>query len=212
MSALYPVMLDLSRCRVLVVGGGSVALRKVRGLLAGGGAPSVVSPRVTPELREIVEAHGLTLRERPFAPGDTAGFHLVFAATDRPEVNATVAREAEGNGGLVAMADDGVGSTFQVPIALREEDLVVAISTGGAAPMLARLIRERVEGVISPGLGRTVRRLAALRTQVQERWPTDESRRRALWSELITPEFLDLALAGRDEEVESRISRCLLQS
>lgn len=212
MSGLYPVFLELSRCRVLVVGGGAVALRKVEGLVEAGGRPVVVAPETAPGLRALAERAGLELRPRPYRAGDAEGFHLVFAATDRPEVNARVAREAEAAGGLASVADDAEGSAFHVPATVRRGPVVAALSTGGASPLLARRLRERVEAVVTPGVGRAADRLTEVRAEVRARWPEDEARRRAFWFELITPEFLDCAAAGRDEEVEERITRCLSQS
>ena len=140
-------------------------------------------------------------------------FRLVFAATDRR------GREPVGRGrrargrGAGSRADEGGESDFHVPSHLRRDDVVVAFSTGGASPLLARRLRERLEAdVVTPGLGRAARRLADVRAEVQARWAGDEGRRRAFWFELITPEFLDLAVAGRDEDVEQAITRCLSQS
>jgi precorrin-2 dehydrogenase/sirohydrochlorin ferrochelatase len=211
-SALYPVLLDLRRVRVLVVGGGAVATRKVEGLVEAGGRPDVVAPELTPELRALVEREGLSCRLRPYAPGDAAGYALVFAATNLPEVNARVAREAAEAGALASIADAGAGSDFHVPATIRRGDVVVALSTGGASPLLSRRLRERLEAVVTPGVGRAAARLETVREEVRARWPEDEARRRAFWFDLITPDLLDSAVEGRDEEVEARISRCLSQS
>jgi precorrin-2 dehydrogenase/sirohydrochlorin ferrochelatase len=205
-------MLDAARLNVLVVGGGAVALRKVRGLVDADARPEIVSPEVTDELRRMIDAHGLVWRRRPYAAGDVRGFHLVFAATDTAEVNAAVAREADEAGALVGVADDGEGSTLHVPSVIRRDDVMVAFSTGGASPLLARRLRERLEHVVTPGLGRAAARLADVRDEVRARWPADEDRRRAAWFSLVTPEFLDAAIAGRDEDVEHRIAACLSQS
>lgn len=210
--SLYPLMLDVARCRILVVGGGAVAERKVRGLVDAGASPVVVAPDVTDGIRAWGDAGRIALHLRRYEAGDALGRHLVFAATDDADVNAAVAAEASADGALVSMADDGEGSMFHLPASIRQDDVVVALSTGGAAPLLARRLKERIESVVTPGLGRAARRLAELRTEVQARWPEDEDRRRALWFSLITPDFLDVAIAGHDEEVESRISRCLSQS
>ena len=212
MSARLPLLVDAARLRVLVVGGGAVALRKVRGVVEAGGRPEIVSPELCAGLREVVEGAGLLWKARGWEAGDARGFHLVFAATDRAEVNSEVAREAEAGGALVSVANDGAGSLFHLPAVIRREGVTVAFSTGGAAPLLARRLRERLEAVVTPGLGRAAARLAALRGEVQARWAGDEGRRRALWFELITPEFVDDAVAGRDEDVERRIGRCLSQS
>jgi precorrin-2 dehydrogenase/sirohydrochlorin ferrochelatase len=211
-SARYPVMLDVSRLSVLVVGGGEVALRKVRGLVDAGGRPEIVSPEVHPELLQIVRAHGLTWHERPYLPGDGAEFSVLFAATDSRQVNEAAAREAADDGALVDVADDPRHSNFHVAAALRQDEVVVAVSTGGASPLLARRLRERLEAVVTPGLGRAARRLARVREEVRARWPRDGERRREAWFGLVTPEFLDAAIEGRDDDVEHHIAACLSQS
>lgn len=208
----YPVMLDVARLRVLVVGGGAVAARKVASLVDAGGAPVIVAPEVSEELRAVADAHELTWFPRAYRSVDVEGFHLVFAATNSAEVNAAVADDARRAGSLVSRADEGGESDFQVPSHLRREQVVVAISTGGASPLLARRIGERLDDVVTAGLGRAAGRLAEARADVQARWAGDEGRRRAFWFSLITPEFLDLAIQGRDEEVERAIARCLSQS
>jgi precorrin-2 dehydrogenase / sirohydrochlorin ferrochelatase len=177
-----------------------------------GARPEIVSPDLAPALRQAVDAHALPWQARPYRAGDAQGRHLVFAATDAREVNAQVAREAEAAGALVDVADDGEGSTFHVPAVMRRGDVVVALSTGGASPLLARRIRDRLEAVVTEGLGRAARRLSALRDEVQARWPGDEARRRDLWFRLVTAEFVDDAVAGRDGDIETRIERCLSQS
>jgi precorrin-2 dehydrogenase/sirohydrochlorin ferrochelatase len=208
----YPALLDLREARVLVVGGGEVAARKVRTLVECGGHPEIVAPALDAELAALVERSGLHWRARAYQAGEASGFHLVFAATDRPEVNSAVAREARGAGAWVNVADDAAASTFHVPAALRAGEVTVALSTGGASPLLARRLRERLEETVTPGLGRAVDRLRGTRAEVHARWPDDEGRRRAFWFTLITQEFLDCAIAGQDEEVESRIEACLSQS
>lgn len=211
--AAYPVMLDAARLRVLIVGGGAVATRKAAGLVEAGGRPDLVAPAVTEEMQGLIDRNGLEWRPRPYAPGDAGGYRLVFAATDDPAVNGRVAEDARAAGALVSRADEGAESDFHVPSHLRRGDVVVAFATGGASPLLARRLRERLEAaVVTPGLGRAARRLAEVRTDVQARWAADEPRRRAFWFALITPEFLDLAVAGRDEDVEQAIRRCLSQS
>ena len=212
MSALYPVLLDLAVTRVLVVGGGAVAARKVDTIVEAGGHPEVVAPALLPRLAATVEREGLAWRARGYESGDVRGFQLAVAATDRPEVNSAVAREARELGVWVNVVDDPDASTFHVPATVRAGEVTIALSTGGASPLLARRLRERMEGVVTPGLGRTVDRLRETRAAVQARWPEEEERRRAFWFELITQEFLDSAIAGRDDEVESRIEACLSRS
>jgi siroheme synthase-like protein len=211
-SARYPVLLDVSRLRVLVVGGGAVALRKVRALVDAGALPEIVSPEIHPELEALVRAHALLWQARRYESSDVFDMSLVFAATSSAEVNAAVARDADENHTPVNVADDGEGSTFHVPSSIHRDEVVVAVSTGGASPLLARRLRERLEAVVTPGLGRAARRLARARAEVRARWPADEGRRREAWFALVTPDFMDAAIAGRDDEVEHRITACLSQS
>jgi siroheme synthase-like protein len=140
-AVLYPLFMDVSGSRCVVVGGGGVASRKARGLLKSGARVVVVSPEVAPE----IEAMDVTLERRPYAPGDLAGAALAFAATDRREVNAAVAREAKKNGIPVNVADRPADGDFALPSVLRRGGLQVAVSTGGASPSLARKIRDAME-------------------------------------------------------------------
>lgn len=212
MSARYPILLDLADARVLVVGGGPVAQRRVEALVASGGRPVIVAPEVTSALREAIEGAGLVWRARAYESGEAAGYQLVLAATDRSVVNAEIARDARRGGGWVNVADDPAASSFELPAVLRQGEVGIAVSTGGAAPLLSRRLRERLETVVTPGLGRAAERLRDVREQVQARWPDDESRRRSFWFELVTQDFLECAIDGRDGEVESRIEACLSQS
>lgn len=212
MSSLYPVLLDLRGARVLVVGGGAVASRKVDTLVESGGRPEIVAPDLAAPLAVTVERLGLSWAARPYATGDSRGRQLVVAATHRRDVNALVAREAREHGAWVNVADDPEASTFHVPAAIREGDVTVAVSTGGASPLLAGRLRERIADIVTPGLARSIERLRAARSEVQARWPEEEDRRRAFWFALITQDFLDCAIAGQDEEVDSRIEACLSRS
>jgi siroheme synthase-like protein len=143
----------------VVVGGGTVAVRKARKLCQAGAEVVVISPEVHPELGEVsVEIH-----ERPYEPGDLEGADLAFAATDRREVNAAVAREAHARGVSVNVADRPTEGDFAVPSTLRRGGLQVAVSTGGASPTLARRIRNELEEVFGPEWAGVVEELEAVR-------------------------------------------------
>jgi siroheme synthase-like protein len=208
----YPVLLELDGTPVLVVGGGVIAARRTAALVEAGARPVVISPRTEAALDDLAAREGLTLHRRAYRAGDARGFRIVRAATGDREVNAAVAADAAAAGAWVSVVDDPAASTLHLPAALRSGEVTVAVSTGGAAPLLARRLRDRLERLVTPGLGRASERLHALRARVRERWPDDESRRRAFWFALITDEFLDRAIEGRDEELENRIEVCLSQS
>ncbi len=140
-TVLYPLFMDVSGRRCVVVGGGGVASRKARGLLESGARVVVISPEITPE----IEAMDVTVERRLYEPGDLAGSTLAFAATDSREVNAAVAREAKERGIPVNVADRPAEGDFALPSVLRRGGLQVAVSTGGASPTLARRIRDAME-------------------------------------------------------------------
>lgn len=156
---LYPIFLDLSGRRCVVVGGGEVAGRKARKLLQARAEVVVISPEVRPELESVAaEVH-----RRPYGEGDLEGAYLAFAATDVREVNAAVAEEAKERGIPVNVADRPSEGDFALPSVLRRGRLQVAVSTGGASPTLARGIKGELEEVFGPEWAGVVEELHAAR-------------------------------------------------
>lgn len=143
---VYPISLTkLDRVRCVVVGGGAVAERKVAGLLEADAQVLVISPALNEQLAQWLLAGRITHAARPYEAGDLAGAKLVFAATNRREVNAQVAIEAEQHGILLNIADDPAASSFHTNAVVRRGDVVLAASTGGVSPALSALIRRKLE-------------------------------------------------------------------
>lgn len=206
-----PILIDLVKVPVLVVGAGAVATRRCKTILEAGGRPVIVAPRARVEMQALVRRHGLEWRQRNFEDADASGFRLVFAATDSRGANARAAAAGRAAGALVNVADEPATADFHLPATARRGDLVVAVGTGGS-PLLARRLRDKVAELLTPGLEGAAARLAGVRGVVHRQWPDQPERRRAFWFRLITPEFLDAAIAGREEDVELSITRCLSQS
>jgi precorrin-2 dehydrogenase/sirohydrochlorin ferrochelatase len=162
---LYPIFLDLSGRRCVVVGGGGVADRKARKLLQARAEVVVISPEVGAELESVaVEIH-----RREYREGDLEGAYLAFAATNVRKVNAAVAREAKERGIPVNVADSPSEGDFALPSTLRRGRLQVAVSTGGASPTLARRIRGELEGAFGPEWAGIVEEFDRARRSGQER-------------------------------------------
>ncbi len=141
----YPITLtNLRGALVVVVGGGAVGERKLRGLLAAGAAVQLISPAVTPELRTLADSGAITWHARPYQPGDLVGARLVFTATDQRAVNAQVADDAAALGLLCNVADDPHAGDFHLPAVYREPGLLVAVSTEGASPTRAKRLRDQI--------------------------------------------------------------------
>jgi precorrin-2 dehydrogenase/sirohydrochlorin ferrochelatase len=143
--AYYPIFLDLTQRRCLVVGGGPVAERKVHGLLEAGAQVWVVSPALTDALGAWAADGALTHLPRTFQDDDVEDCALVIAATDRGEVNGHVAGTARRHGVLVNVVDTPEACDFIAPAVVRRGALQIAISTGGKSPMLAKRLREGLD-------------------------------------------------------------------
>lgn len=125
---MYPVMLSLRSRRVLVVGGGEVALRKLEGLLAEKALPTVIAPEVVPAIDDLERRGAIELHRRPHRSGDGSGFTLVFAATNDPEVNERVFVEARDAGIWVNVADEPDRCTFHLPARVHRGAMQLAIA------------------------------------------------------------------------------------
>ena len=141
----YPAFLNLREKRCVVVGGGQVALRKVKTLLDCGAEVITISPTFVPELIQLGKGRTIHLFKREYSFGDLEDAFLVVAATDVKEINRKVADEAKKRGVLVNVVDGPEQSDFIVPSFFRRGNLTVAISTGGMSPALSRKIRTRLE-------------------------------------------------------------------
>lgn len=142
---MYPLCLNISGRLCVVIGGGLVAERKVRGLLHAGGLVRVVSPVVTSGLAELAEQHAIDWRQKTYSRADLDGALLVFAATDNTGVQQTVWHDARADGLLINVADAPQACDFQVPAVVRRGDLILSVATNGTSPAVAAMVRRRVE-------------------------------------------------------------------
>ncbi len=212
---LYPIHLHLQGRRCLVVGGGGVAARKVAGLRATGAEVLLVSPEAAPALQAMAERGEIEWRREPYeGRNGTAcldGVFLVMACTDNREVNAAVTREALERGLLVLCADDPEAGSFISPATVRRGDLLLTVSTGGAGPTLAAVLRERLEAEFGPEWAELVEVFGAMRETVKTN-PSEAGRKAAIRRVLDDAEVTELLRAGRRLEAETRIRQCLSSS
>jgi len=141
----YPTFFNLQGKRGMVVGGGEVALRKVKMLLDGGAKVTVISPRPHPEIVKLSKEKAIHLIQRDYEAGDLKDAVIAMVCTDKEKVNRKVADEAKKAGVLVNVADHSEPSDFIIPSFLRRGNLIVAVSTSGVSPALARKIRTKLE-------------------------------------------------------------------
>jgi precorrin-2 dehydrogenase/sirohydrochlorin ferrochelatase len=146
----FPVFLDLKGKRCVVVGGGRVGERKVRILLEAGARVKVVGPGLTSSLLRLKEKGRIDYLSRPYRRGDLTGAFLAIAATDDRRANERIFRQAMDKRILVNVVDDPDHSSFIVPSIVKKQDLLVAISTSGRSPAMARMLRQNLEKEIGP--------------------------------------------------------------
>jgi len=149
-----PAFLDIAGRPCLVIGGGDVAARKIALLERAGGRVHVTSPKLVPSLSRDVAAGRIRHLSDNFSPDQLDGSALVIAATSDRALNAHVSWEAQRRGIPVNVVDDPALCTFQVPAIVDRAPVLIAISTGGASPVLARWVRRRIEGFLPVALGR----------------------------------------------------------
>jgi uroporphyrin-III C-methyltransferase / precorrin-2 dehydrogenase / sirohydrochlorin ferrochelatase len=174
----FPAFFDLTAQKVLIVGGGEVALRKLALLERSGAKVTLVAPEIRPEVAERAAAGKIEAVLREFVPSDLDGARLVIIATSRRAVNRWIAALSEARGIPVNVVDDREASRFIVPAIVDRDPVLVAISTGGASPVLARRLRERLEALIPQRLGNLALWLQTLRRTARRRLPSIDARRR----------------------------------
>lgn len=184
---LFPLFADLRGRRVVVVGGGTVARRKLVPLLAAGARVRLVAPDLPPDLAAHAASGSFEHLPQPFAPHTLDDAWLVLAATSDPEVNRAVAEAAEARRIWVNVVDDVSLSSWQSPARVERGPLQVAISSGGGAPMLARHLREQLEAQLDPSLGELAALLLRERGRILALHPELGDRRRFFDRLLASP-------------------------
>jgi len=203
-----PIFLDLRGRRCLMVGGGDVATRKTDLLLQAGGAVHAVAPELGDGMQALVDSGRVEYRAGEFRESDLDGAQLVIAATDNRPVNARVAQQADARGIPVNVVDDPALCRFIVPAIVDRSPVVAAVSTGGSSPVLARLIRGRLEALIPAAFGRLAALAGDFRHEVKARI-SDGTRRRVFWEGVLGGPIAEMIYSGRDNEARESLNKAL---
>lgn len=203
-----PIFMKLSGQRCLVIGGGEVAARKVGALLRAQGSVTVISPELGAELSALVQDQRVTHIRKTFDPADIDGFNLIISATNRRDVNESVAASARARNIPVNVVDCPELCSFIFPAIVDRSPVVIAVSTGGASPVLARLVRARLETALPAAYGRLANLAESGRLRVKKAIP-DATRRRRFWESTLQGGLADLIFSGRDDEAQLHFDRLL---
>lgn len=196
-----PLFHKLDGRPVLVIGGGDIALRKSVLLAEAGALITLVAPEIEPEVRAFVEARGGSCRVERYAADHLAGHCLVIAATDDDEVNERVSHDAQAVGLPVNAVDAPKLCTVIFPAIVDRSPLVIAISSGGDAPVLARLVRAKLESWIPATYGQLAQLAQRFRARVKTRF-ADLQARRIFWEEVFQGEVAEKVFSGQPQAAE----------
>jgi len=205
----YPANLLVRDRRVVVVGAGRIAARKIEPLLDRGARVVVVAPAPSAQVRAWAEAGRLVLHEREFRAGDLDGAWLAFTATDDAVVNAAVHTEGEMARVWVNSADDPANCSFTLMSVIRRGELVVSVGTGGRSPALSAHLRRRLEEEIGPEYETLLDILAAAREGLRGEGRSSED---ADWQSVFDGGIVDLVRTGRVDEARELLRTCLSSS
>ena len=208
----YPINLDIEGKICIVLGGGHIALRKIKGLLNAKGEVIVIAPEVCEEIRRLVEGGYIEWRRQTYSSGCLSKGLIFIAATNDSEINQLAAEEASSKHMLVNIVNSDCKSptlnTFNVPSIIRKNNLMLTISTEGLSPALSRCIRQHLETQFNDNFARWLERLSAIRAEVKT-LISDAEIREKFWREVMSSENFSLAQNGEIDKAEVNIRNAL---
>lgn len=203
-----PIFIKLQGRRCVVIGGGEVAARKVTMLLKADALVEVISPELHHELVDLLAAKKIAYQASSFDAAQLDGSCLVIAATDDEMVNAAVSEEAKARNIPVNVVDAPALCTFTMPSIVDRSPLVIAISSSGSAPVLARMIRSKLETMIPVSYGRLASLAASFRDAVKQRFATTQERR-IFWEKTLAGPVAELVFSGQEAAAGEMLSRMI---
>ncbi len=204
----FPVFLKLKDQPCLVVGAGEIAARKIELLARAGAKITVIAREISPTVLSLQATHNLTLLQKSFSPADLGEFRLVVSATDNTETNCLVAETATKQNIPVNVVDNPELCSFIFPAIIDRSPIIAAVSSGGAAPVLARLLRAKIETVIPPAYGRLAGMADQFRDKVKQHIQ-QPAQRRIFWENVLQGSVAELVFSGKEQEAEQQLEQTL---
>ena len=204
----YPVHLDIQNRDCLVVGGGSVGTRKVITLLDCGAKVTVISPVVSPQLRDFATSGSIKLSERRYRSGDLDGMFLVIGATDDEELNRQISNDADHLNTLCNIADRPEVCNFILPSIVQRDDLVLTISTSGRSPAMAKKLRKTLESQFGEEYGVFLKLMGAIRKKLLSTSHEPEAHK-PLFEQLIDADLIALIEKDKTAEIDALLFEIL---
>jgi uroporphyrin-III C-methyltransferase / precorrin-2 dehydrogenase / sirohydrochlorin ferrochelatase len=203
-----PIFFNIQQRHCVVIGGGDVATRKVTMLLKAQGDITIVSPKLCDELAEMVANNQVKHIAAEFNPSQLAGACMVIAATDNEEVNEAVSMASNQKGIPVNVVDAPHLCTFTMGSIIDRSPVVIAVSSEGNAPVLARYIRTKIETMLPAGYGRIAAIAGEFRDKVKEKFATTQLRRR-FWEDVLQGPLVERVLSGQEDAARNLLNDLL---
>jgi len=206
----FPLFLKLKDQACLVVGAGEIAARKIELLARAGANITVIAGEISLAVSSLQTTHDLTLLQKPFSPDDIGDFRLVVSATDDEETNRLVAKTAAEHNIPVNVVDNPELCSFIFPAIIDRSPIIAAVSSGGAAPVLSRLLRAKIEAAIPPAYGRLADLADKFRDKVKQHIK-QPAQRRIFWENVLQGSVAELVFSGKHQEAEQQLEQTLLR-
>ena len=206
----FPLFIKLQNKPCLVIGAGEIAARKIELLARAGANITVIALEISHHVASLEQKYNLTIQQRVFTPNDVINFALVISATDNRSTNELVAQSAETHKILVNVVDSPDLCGFIFPAIIDRSPIIAAVSSGGAAPVLARLLRAKIETIIPPAYGQLAQLAENYRNKVKS-LIKEPAQRRIFWENIFQGSVAEAVFAGNNGSADQQLQHALQQ-
>ncbi|KAF3981067.1 MAG: uroporphyrinogen-III C-methyltransferase [Methylococcales symbiont of Hymedesmia sp. n. MRB-2018] len=207
----FPLFIKLKKRNCLVVGAGGIAARKIELLSRAGAIVTVIAKQVSPAVKAMEHTHQLIIKEKSFAQTDVTGFQLIVSATNDSTTNSLVSASATKLNIPVNVVDNPDLCSFIFPAIIDRSPIIAAVSSGGSSPVLARLLRAKIESIIPPAFGQLAKLAEKFRQAVKQHI-IEPSQRRIFWEQVLQGRIAELVFSGKISEAEKQLELLLSQT
>ena len=206
----FPLFIKLQNKPCLVIGAGEIAARKIELLARAGANITVIALEISHHVASLEQKYNLTIQQRVFTPNDVINFALVISATDNRSTNELVAQSSETHKILVNVVDSPDLCGFIFPAIIDRSPIIAAVSSGGAAPVLARLLRAKIETIIPPAYGQLAQLAERYRNKVKT-LIKEPAQRRIFWENIFQGSVAEAVFAGNNDSADQQLQYVLQQ-
>ena len=204
----YPIFIKLKNEKILVVGGGAVATRKVKTLINYSPGITIVSPQITSILKDLILKYNLKYYKRNYKKSDLKNKKIVFVATNDEKLNKQISKDAQQSGILVNVVDNSEHCSFIVPSIITRGDLQIAISTSGISPLLTKMIRKKLEKLFGSEYNTLLKLIRKYRSIIKKKF-NDVKVRRIKLEKLLHPSIIKKIKNGDIKKAEEEFKRII---